>query len=313
MFVKTTDMKLKANILCILLLVCLKSYGHKDVYKHFTDDEITSLIITGFEKYEEINKVKIFNKLANDIAKELNYREPLFIKFKHIYIEDKATEYFVRFSDVPYALKNQEMQILNLTFVGSNFNISKCLQIVEYAIKNVSKIAKIQQPTHYTTTYDTVNVLSVNPKILAKESLKSKSLLVKKVSGYKTYAIDSEDIVYGYTYYWQNDKFTVERIDNKIKSVAFTLNDIKYFYNIYDNLIIFESQNCFYYLDNNDNSVSKKQELATKSHRPYYIKAISLEQYLISEDMYSTTHTFYWPPQNLLIENMEERLLKRKN
>lgn len=66
----------------LLLLLSTKASAHQDFYVIKEFGNIKTRIKTGFQ-YEEIKKVEIIGKLAEFLAKELNYNEPILLDFNH--------------------------------------------------------------------------------------------------------------------------------------------------------------------------------------------------------------------------------------
>ena len=104
-------------------------------------------IKTGFD-YEEINKVFIFGQLAEKLP-EFDYTDPIFLDFNHHYTGDCEPDYFVSFDKgaIEYTLGGADKpkpflskKSIVVRQVSRQFEAKTTLYLIEYAIKNLSKV-----------------------------------------------------------------------------------------------------------------------------------------------------------------------------
>lgn len=280
-------MKYSKYILALILgLTFGTALAHQDFWVTKDFGNIKVRIKTGFE-FEEINKVFIYGKLAEKLTSELNYKDQIFLDFNHHYTGDCKPDYFISFDkgEIEYTWSGAEKQESLLTKksivirqVSRQFDSRTTLELVEFAIKNLSEIKSKQKQIEYNKNYcqwrvqtiDTLKIKGIFQDTLSKEV---KAVMLKKIER------PEEDFKYGISYYYQDGRYTIFLRNNNKEDI-----DIKTIDNIYDfqrissySAIIFDTDSSFYFASKyGQNKISTRNiiENTFDYYRPYKIKNI---------------------------------------
>ena len=200
---KTSKIK-NGLVVMVFVLSVLPVWGHSDwgFTKDFGNVRVTYWC--GFGDHEERYKSHIIAQLVEILSKELNCKQPIYLDFKHSYVEDIVPEYKLWY-------KRGELGDTLLFHVHvKTYDAVKTLQLIEYGIKNKASVLKKQRDTIIDTrywgpqTHRSLSRAEIN-KILGKNV----SPLVSKVLANKIYRPkdESDKIIEGFTYYFPNNKY----------------------------------------------------------------------------------------------------------
>lgn len=142
-------MKLQKH-LCLLIIVLIATHvhAHTDFWRTKDFGNVKVRIKTGFE-YEEINKVFIFGKLAEQFSKQLNYTDNIFLDFNHHYTGNCDPDFFISYDNgtVRKSWNNEPIEKDTLSNksivirqVARQFDAENTLKLLEFAIKNIDLI-----------------------------------------------------------------------------------------------------------------------------------------------------------------------------
>lgn len=265
----------------IALLLFLSIYTNVNAHEDFDTindyNNIKVRVKTGYS-YEEINKCMIIGQLAEILSKELNYNQEIFLDFTHFYVEDCNPVYFISFDKgaIQYSWSKDKQEdifkdsVIIIRQTGRKFDAISTLKLVEYAIKNLTKIKSEQRRLNYNHPYCQWTINSIDTNIIHELQSINTSIELKRIIQSKVYR-PNKDFKSGISYYWQNNKYYVISKDyNKEELVLLSLDNI-FFYKDFHNpaSIIFDTDSSFYYVDMwKNNFVSKKQVIM--NHGDYY-------------------------------------------
>lgn len=312
---KTLTMK-KFTII-IILLFSNAIHAHKDIWREFKYGNVQAGIVTGYEDYEEINKVKIINQLAFELSKKLNYDKPILMYFKHCYVDSiNKPEYFIGHGTWQLNEVKKKKKGLHIWFYAKEYDVLQCLKIIEYAIIHANEIPLLQKQVVYKGEYREETHTALDEKFTINALLREESDILKEISKMKIYALDDK-ISTGFTYYWQDYKFHIEYIDTNQKTTLLTLDNIRYFEYVWGDVLVFDTQNTFYYLDRRSGSVSSRQFIENhyNKHRPYNIEALGDSTYAILTErpsFYNQRIIYYSFKDNLLLQDLNKFIKEKK-
>ena len=286
---------MKKIILLFLIIICFtqNTFAHQDFWMIKDYGNVKVRIKTGFV-YEEINKVFIYGQLVEKLASELGYENQIFLDFNHHYTGECEPDYFMSFDKgaIEYTwsgainqkpiLKNKSIIIRQ---VSRQFNAETTLKLVEYAIQNLSEIKSNQNYIEYNKNYcqwriQTIDMIKIKELVGKSTSQEIKSIMLTKIER------PNEDFKFGYTYYWQNDKYLL--IDRDVygkETVVKEFEKITDFKRVGNCTFIFTSVSDFYSVNKTygrrPEIISKKWNIenAELNYRPYKLEHLGGYKY----------------------------------
>ena len=293
-------MRQNKYILTLILVLTLGTVqAHQDFWVTKDFGNIKVRIKTGFD-YEEINKVFIFGQLAEKLASEFDYTDPIFLDFNHHYTGDCEPDYFVSFdkgaieytwggADKPKPFLSKKSIVVRQ--VSRQFEAKTTLYLIEYAIKNLSKVKADQKYIEYNENYCQWRIQTLDT-LQIKEILQNP--LSKQVDSVMSNKIErpEKDFKYGISYYWKNGQYTLFIRDyNKADIDIATLD------NIYDfkkfgsySATIFDTDSSFYYASQyGQNKISNRNVIDNTYdyYRPFKVESIGRNKLSIYFSYYS--------------------------
>lgn len=227
---------MKIKLIILFLILGQFSLAHQDFYITKDYGNVKVRVKTGFQ-YEEINRAFIIGQLAERLAKELNYKEQIFLDFTHYYLSDTIfSDYFVSFEKGLIKENNDQLNeavlkedAIVIREIGNQFNVENTLKLVEYSIENLKIIKAIQKEISYNNIYYNWKLTSLEANKIKKViNNKQLSKNIRSVYSSKIYRPNS-DFKFGFTYYWYEGKYVVIKKDVEGKETP--LIDLE---NIYD-------------------------------------------------------------------------------
>lgn len=313
--------------------ISVSSFAHRDFYVIRDYGNIKVRIVTGY-KYEEINKVLIIAQLAEKLSKELNFKEQLFLDFRHNYTDrdNLETDYFLSFDKGEFRYLDSDSdnpgifdkKVIVLRQAGKKFDILSTLKLIEYSINNQPFIEKQQKTINYQKLYNRWELKSVDKYVLQKVIEQENSTLVNSIITNKIYrpkrlGNDEKEFEYGVSYYWQNNKYHLFSRDIGEDIEIATLDEICYFYELDLVYVVFNSNNSFYHIYNGivgHPSISEKQIMVDveDNYRPYYVNNIGGTDISIYLWNYKSDRTLiYLAHKNILIQDLDKSVNKETN
>ena len=200
---KTSKIKNGLVVMAFILSV-LPVWGHSDwgFTKDFGNVRVTYWC--GFSNHEERYKSHIIAQLVEILSKELDCKQPIYLDFKHSYVEDIVPEYKLWYK------RGESGDTLVFHVHEKTYDAVKALQLIEYGIKNKASVVKNQRDTVIETRYwGSQTHTSLSRAEINKILRRNVSPLVNKVLANKIYRPknESDKIVEGFTYYFQNNKY----------------------------------------------------------------------------------------------------------
>lgn len=249
-------MKNKRYILIIFfVLTIVKIFAFQDFVITKDYGNIKVRITSGY-CYEEINKVFIIGELAKILSSQLDYKDQIFLDFDHNYTGDCEPDYFISFNkgDIEYTWSGAykpnpplHRNSIVIRQVSRYFNVKSTLKLLEYAVKNISIVKLDQKYIEYKQNYcqwkiQTIDTLKINEVLMSPISERIKAVMKTKIER------PVEKIIYGVSYYWENDTYTVFLRDSDKEDIEIQkLENIYFFKKIDDySAIIFDTDSSFY-------------------------------------------------------------------
>lgn len=317
-------MKKIKNIVFLLIffITSMKVSAHRDFWVFTESGNIKTRIKTGYQ-YEEIKKVQIIGKLAELLAKKLNYTESILLDFNHYYVGIAEPIYFLSFDNGTikhsYDEARKVQPLLNkngivVRQVGSEFDIVNTLKMLEYSINNWKSIKKTQKRIEYNENYCNwvVNSIDINQSI---EILKSKeSEVIREIINTKIYRPEKGGKS-RVTYYWKNNKYKVVFRGKNKEKLLITLNNIYDIQQKRNTIFIFETPADFLVFDSYKQVVSKKWSIenAEKNYRPYSINYLGGDKFSISFNYYSKEPGIQPKNQIFIYAKLEDKIIQDLN
>src|SRR5690606_11721498 len=217
--------KLSCILIIILMLPFHAVQAHSDFFYTKEYGNVKATILTGFH-YEEINKVFILGQLAEKLAEELNYKEPIFLYFRHHYTSRKVThQYYISYgrakNDRLYTRDDdgwQEHDFMDedatvIRQAGKNLDITSTLKLLEYAIGNLSyikshqKLIEQQRGGTFRYRFYSIDHQPIRKQLGTKASSLVTAALKNKI--FRPENFSEREFWTGCSYYWQNNQFHI--------------------------------------------------------------------------------------------------------
>jgi hypothetical protein len=266
--------------LTLLLLTFFNVYSHEDSYDIKDFGNIKIRIKTGYN-YEEVNKVMLFGKLAQQLSDKLNYSNQIFLDFDHYYIGlCEKPAYFISFDNGNYGVGFREgkpeknflkKKSLVIRQCSDRFDLKKTLQLLEYSIQNEIKIKTEQREINYQDNYCNWKIKTINRNQINKIINSPITELVFSLLNQKVYQNEENENI---SYYLKNNIFTITYKNRKGElNEIIELNNIYFLFKIdKEKVIVFEDKNSFYYI--NKDIISKKHYIPNHKveYSPYKLE-----------------------------------------
>ncbi len=267
---------MKQNILIIILILFYgNSYSHekKIVEKKYKNVEV---IIYSEDFTEIINSALIIAKNTATLSSELNCKKKIKLYFSEEHYKDDLV-----FS---YSEKN----ILFFKFELGSFNISKCLDVINYSIKNEKNLS--------------------NDKNFFLNFYKSSNTTYYK----KNYRPDEVQEMHKssfFNYYYQNGKYHFYKLIDNQEIILASVDNIEDFFPLNANLVfIFTSKDSFIVINGTKNETIKIEGNESRFYSPFNIKLMNSNKVFIAFSPYSRNSNrvmVYLLDKNKLIQDIE--------
>lgn len=273
-------------LIALLTLTFGTTFAHQDFWIKRDFGNVKIRIATGFD-YEEIKKTLIIGQLAENLSKQMNYKDQLFLDFSHNYVEKCKLKYFISFDKGSIQSSSPDnwdeplfkSEVIILRQVGKTFDINSTLKLLEYSITNVSELSSIQDTVSYENSYcNWETLLTIDTSLIMNELKNPNSPLLNSVLKIKVDRPE-EEFKYGTSYYWKENEFHIYFRDyNKSDTAILTLKNIYQFVRI-DNYytVIFDSDSSFYQVNQyTQTKISKRQIIKNTNDyfEPFKIEGI---------------------------------------
>jgi hypothetical protein len=229
------------------------SYAHQDfwIIKDFGNVKVR--IKTGY-RYEEIQKVFLFGQLAEQLAKQLNYSEQIFLDFNHYSVGNCEPVYFISYDNgeiqytwhgAPKGEKILKKKSIVIRQVAKRFDAQTTLKLLEYAILNIRDIKSSQKEINYRQQ----NINSIDTAFIKKILSEPNSNQINNGLNLKIEKEIEVPFDSYVSYYLQNNKYTVffRSTFHKIDTALITLDNVYQFYEGRKSLV-FDTDTSFYYI-----------------------------------------------------------------
>ncbi|MFC0605846.1 hypothetical protein [Winogradskyella pulchriflava] len=307
----------------ILMFTTMAVSAHQDFWVTTEFGNIKTRIKTGY-KYEEIKKVEIIGKLAELLAKKLNYNEPILLDFNHFYVGIAEPIYFLSFDNGTiqynnsYARKGQALlnkKGIVVRQVSNKFDIINTLKMLEYSIINWKTIKKEQKKIEYNDNYCDWIINSIDSTKTVEILNHNVSEIISELKKKKIYRPD-KDFNSGITYFWQNDKYNIVFVEKGKETIITLLTNIYDIQRKWNTVFIFETSADFIVFDTYKKEIVSKKwtiENADKNYRLYDINHIGGDKYSISFFYYSEEAGIQPKNQILIYARHDDKLIQDLN
>src|SRR5690606_25924537 len=188
-------MKRHRYILTLILVLTFGTvFAHQDFWMTKDFGNVKVRIKTGFE-YEEINKVFIIGKLAEQFSKQLKYTDKIFLDFNHHYTGNCEPDYFISYDKgkIQNSWNGAQKEIdflkeksIVVRQVSRRFDAETTLKLLEYSIQNVEQIKSLQKEIDYNKNYcqwiiNSIDTTQINTILLEPVSNQIKIALKSKI------------------------------------------------------------------------------------------------------------------------------------
>jgi hypothetical protein len=306
----------------------LTVFANQDFWVIKEFGNIKTRISTGYN-YEEIKKVQIIGKLAEILAKEMNYGEPILLDFNHFYVGIAKPTYFLSFDNgvINYKNSSGENGIELLTQDGivvrqisNRFDIINTLKMLEYSIINYISIKKEQKEIEYDENYCDWVINSISASQIVNVLKNNETKLIENIRNKKIYRPGNE-FKGGFTYFWKDEKYNVIFKTKNIEIPIITLTNIYNIQQIRNTIFIFEKSTEFIVVDAYKRKIiSRKLKLedAEENYHPYKIEPLTTDLYTIKfsyfskepVNQYKNRISIYSRKNSKLIQDLDELMKK---
>lgn len=214
---------------------------------------------------EENLKAYIIAQLASVLAKELKYTKPIYLESLSLALtaEKKPTKYQVSVQNYKYSdEENEPTEKLLIMQDVQKYNFVETLKLVEFAIKNNTKIKKQQRLQKGTRFYDRgKDMLFVDESVINEVLRQPTSKAIAKVLKTRIERPFFEKIRPDFTYYWQDGLYYIGKDTSLYKSrdttirknieldVLLTLPDIYQLNRFQQKIVVFDSDSSFFFVN----------------------------------------------------------------
>ncbi|MCK8523496.1 hypothetical protein M0D21_18075 [Aquimarina sp. D1M17] len=316
---------MKKTLLSIIIIFSIQNtFAHQDFWMIKDYGNIKVRIKTGYQ-YEEINKVFIYGQLAEKLAIELGYKDQIFLDFNHHYTGECESDYFISYdkgaieytwngsTDQKSLLRNKSIVIRQ---VSRKFNAETTLKLVEYAIQNLPEIKSNQNYIVYNENYcqwkiQTIDMMKIKQSVEESTSQEIKSIMSTRIER------PDKDFKFGYTYYWQNDKYLI--IDRDVygkERIVKEFEELYDFKKVGNCTFVFTSISDFYTVNKTygrrPEIISKKWTInnAELNYRPYKLEHLGGYKYSIYFSYNSNEEGWQPKPSTLIYDETTDELIK---
>ncbi len=277
-----------------LLLTCGNAFANEE-YSYIKDYGNVKVRITTGHDYEEIRKGFIIGQLAEKLSIELNYSGPIFLDFMHDYTNCGYLAYFISYdkgkmdnSWEKYPVEWEsyskgkeflEEEALVIRQYSRQFNAIATLNLLEYAIKNISLVKSLQKQIEISKDCFQYRINSIDTTLITELLHKTNSDLVDSIVKLR---IDMPASAYksGIAYYWQGNKFHFYFSNQNISFISFdNIYIIKHFDD--SSAIVFDSTNSFVYMSIHRKPFVSKRHIIRNTngiYRPFDIESIDVNK-----------------------------------
>ena len=231
--------------------------------------------------HAETDKVMLFGGLAAELARQLNYSDPILLDFTRCSAENCKSDCFISydkgkikyitnshdyrhdaqkyFNKISIKAKKLNNNTIVVRQVAEQFDAETTLKLLEYAILNKKKVKSSQKRIKYNQNYICKwKINSIDTTLIKQICHQPNSVLLDNVLSLKTKKRENHDFKSGISYYLQNNKYTIFAKDKKMDTNLLTLDNIYQFERINDSTaLIFDSDTSFYFIDKH--KISKHQ------------------------------------------------------
>jgi len=301
----------------VLILISAQLFANEDmlVSRKFGNTMVT--INTAYE-YEEVDKVFIWGQLAEKLSKELKFTKQINLFFNHSYVKDSNPDYFITCKKIRHKKGSIYIEVF-----ARQFNIEKCLKLLEFGILNRENIKSSQKEIDYHKNYYNIKIKSIDSTIIKTTLDKPSSKQVLKILELRVDRPD-KNFYYGISYYFKENKFTffLRELNGSYKEkLKKSDTDLISFSNVYympklENLsvIVFDTDSSFYYIDQYNKPIISKKQIIHDIHtnyKPYKVNDIGGGKFSIYFDyLLDTKYEWNYKPRNMIYLVKKDTLIQ---
>jgi len=296
---------------------------------------------------EPTRKIFLFGKLAEELAKQLNYSEPISLDF----VENNPFQpinphpYFISYDKAAiYVYDKDSLKELSRLGVGLEkesivvrqtdwqFDSETTLKLLEYAILNIENIKSSQKQAEYEYVHDIWKITSIDTNLIKPILNATNSTLINNILNMRVERIEKKFEESVVPYYLQNNKYTIfsrdyDEEDEDEDTNLLTIDDI------YDltipigrypigQFVVFDTDSSFYVVNGFAKTTSKRHIIQNLDTHGYYHVVVMSRNHLSltvhiwengSEKVTRVQTAIYFIEEDELIQDIDEILKKQKN
>lgn len=268
---------MKHNILIIILILFYgNSYSHekKIIERKYKNVEV---IIYSEDFTEIVNSALIIAKNTATLSNELNYKKKIKLYFLEEHYEDNLV------------FSYQEKKTLFIKFTLASFNISKCLDVINYSIRNENNLSN--DKSFFLKLYNSSNA----------------------TDNKKSYRPDEVQEMYKTTffnYYYQYGKFHFYKLVDNQEIVVASTDNVEDFFSLNPNILfIFTSKDTFTVINGLKHEMFNIEGNESRFYSPVNVKFMSSNKLFIAFSPTSRNSNrvmVYLLDENILIQDIEK-------
>ena len=306
--------RLKYVLLFLFMLAWENASAHTDVvFSHSWDfgNVKVRLLIEGGNNEEVKNKVEFIGKMAEYFVKQLNCSYPILLDFNYYYIKDCETDCFLSYN------KNNTIVVEQF---GNQLDAQTTLKLLEYAISNKKKIKSSQTIINYNKYYYRQTIQSINTTLIQQILCQPNSDNLDMILNLK-FNKNKDDFKFGFSYYLQNNKYTLFFRDYDKDTNLLTLDNIHQLEIINDYAaLVFDSDTSFYFVD--ENKISPRHIIQNVTYygiTPFKIEyrdeqkiiIVPTEMYSLGGVIMQNKYLLYFTEEDKLIQDIDKEEIKK--
>jgi hypothetical protein len=260
---------MKKILFFIILFTTFKASAHKD--RMFLESEGTVIMYmkSPFD-YAESEKVKIITKLASELAKSLNEKDTILIRYNHNqFPKSFVPTYLLEYKKTTF-ISNGNNRLIYLQIENDNVDIEEILYLIDFGIKNKYKLKKyLDKVSDY--SYETLKKTN-SYKITSNSFItslfiyeKGSNDFVKKLLTIGFDVFEDENFKIS----WKNKMYSITPKNKKDKFEVLIRDDEFYSYQVInEGLIFFKNNSTFSFFTNE--GVLLDEKIIQKTNKVYF-------------------------------------------
>lgn len=278
----------------LIILFCISQILFSHENKQFTKIYNNVKINTSTAYYsEKINQMLIIGQYAEMLSKKYNFNKNIELNF----FETTGSDFLFGYYQKKNIKDSINLGCLNLRFQKYDFDITGCLNIIEFGILNLKKIEKSKEKLSI--------IYNSKPSNIIIDLLQNKLYRPNEIKELKS--------ISPFDYYFQGDDFFITSIDKNNKEVV--IETVNAFLDIYTinkkKIVLFINKEQIEIIDT-EKTIDKyllKIYNSDKFYRPFKIQLLGEDKILFefnADSFYRNRTMIFFIKKNIFIEDLDE-------